>query len=157
MASVCFWPFSARGQDRTLHPRHGLRSYCEEAGDQAEGALRQVCGHGHPGADQHRAPVLQQGNPVHAELPEAVRARRMDTSNKTSLFVFVKMTACVLGCVFSWNASPGCERKPRGSWPLTSETGRIGPRTRCVCYPCARFLPRKSSTLHCWKVIYTLI
>lgn len=82
---------------------------------------------------------------------------RMEMRNKMSSFVFVEMTPYVLWCVFSWNASPGCARKPRGSWPLTSETGRIGPRTRCVCYYCAWFLPRKSSALHCWKVIYTHI
>lgn len=157
MASICCWPFCAGCQDRTLHPRHGLRSYCEEAGDKAEGALRQVCGHGHPGADQHCAPVLQQGNLVPRWAFIGSRSVGWKWGTKCLHLFFVEMTAYVLWCVFSWNASPGCARKPRGSWPLTSETGRIGPRTRCVCYYCARFLPRKSSAWHCWKVIYTHI
>ena len=38
-------------QDWTLHPRHGVWGHCEEAGHAAEGALRQVCGHGYPGTD----------------------------------------------------------------------------------------------------------
>lgn len=99
-----------------------------------------MCGHGHPGADQHCAPVLQQGNLVHAELSLAAGASV--ANEEQNVLVFVKMTPYTLWCVFSWNASPGCARKPRGSWPLTSETGRIGPRTRCVCYYCAWFLPR---------------
>lgn len=79
MVSILLLSVSSAGrQDRTLHPRHGLRGHREEAGDQAEGALRQVCGHGHPGADQHRAPVLQQGG---AGSTLGVQKPRMEMRN----------------------------------------------------------------------------
>lgn len=40
---------------------------------------------------------------------------RREMRNEMSSFVSVKTTAYVFWCVFSWNASPRCARKPRGS------------------------------------------
>lgn len=48
-------------QEGPVHPRHGFRDHREEADFQAEGAVRQVCRHGHPAADEHGVPVCEQG------------------------------------------------------------------------------------------------
>lgn len=154
---------SSRGfQDWTLHPRHGVWGHREEAGHKAEGPLRQVRGHGHPGTDQHCAPVLQQGNSWFMRMWKFERKEggideknlqndyKRETWKRSSLlkkyvfslflnFVFVTRYSAFLvmrsewwavWCAFSWNASPCCARKRRGLWLLTSETERVGPRTR---------------------------
>lgn len=65
-----------------------------------------MCGHGHPGADQHRAPVLQQGKPLHAERPEAARQRSLESSHQAFSVCFGQNDGVPFGMCFQLECFP---------------------------------------------------